>query len=32
MGNLYVLATHVFAHWAQQLPGAPRPQDTRLAA
>ncbi len=32
MGHLNALASRIFARWAQQLPGAPRPLDARLAA
>jgi GMP synthase (glutamine-hydrolysing) len=32
MGTLNTLASRIFTRWAQQLPGAPRPVDVRLAA
>jgi GMP synthase-like glutamine amidotransferase len=32
MGQLNALASRIFTRWAQQLPGAPRPVDLRLAA
>ncbi len=32
MDKLNLLATRVFARWALQLPGAPRPVDARIAA
>jgi GMP synthase (glutamine-hydrolysing) len=32
MGKLNTLANGIFTRWAQQLPGAPRPVDIRLAA
>jgi GMP synthase-like glutamine amidotransferase len=32
MGKLDILASRIFTRWAQQLPGAPRPVDARLAA
>ena len=32
MGKLNTLAHGIFSRWAQQLPGAPRPADLRLAA